>query len=140
MLIERSYLTLAVEQIEEINNILNNSLLSSVYLELTTAVNLAEAYLKTRDSIYWRNANVQTQKRVKKTLDNLLKQILNHVTESKKTFNQFCDEQERLKLKPSPEILKGLYQFKNKFREFENLLNEEYQEDINPRQLKLLEV
>jgi len=140
MLIEQSYLTLAVEQIEEINNILNNSLLSSVYLELTTAVNLAEAYLKTRDSIYWRNANVQTQKRVKKTLDNLLKQILNHVTESKKTFNLFCDEQERLKVKPNPEILKSLCQFKNKFREFENLLNEEYQEDINPRQLKLLEV
>lgn len=140
MLIEQSYLTLAVRELEAVTDIVQNDQLSSVYLELTTAVNLAEAYLKTRSSIYWKTANEQTKKRVQKTLDNLLKQILNHVKESKKTFNQFCDEQERLKLKPNPEILKSLCQFKNKFREFENLLQEEYQEDINPRQLKLLEV
>lgn len=133
MLIENCLLSLATEKIKTANLILQDQTLCSLHLELTLTLNLMEAYLKTRDSIYWRNANKATTNRVNHTLNKLFQDIKFHVHNSKALFNQFCSEQERLKTNPDPKIWASLKHFKRKFQEFESFLIEEYE----PTQLTL---
>jgi hypothetical protein len=74
----------------------NNPLIMGLFLELNLAGNLAEAYSKTYDSIFWHKADRQTKNRVKATLDDLALKIEAHLKEAIANFNLICEEQERL--------------------------------------------
>lgn len=136
MLIENCILTLCKEEIEQINNLEYNETISSLFLELTVAVSLTEAYYKIQNSIYWQTANKATTDRVKSTLKDLIIKISNHTNRAKALFNLYCDEREKLGIF-NHEIFKHLKHFKYKLLNFEMTLNEQHQEELNPSQLSL---
>lgn len=136
MLIESCLLTVAKKEIEQVTALDFSPTISSLFLELTVAVNLTEAYYKIHNSIYWKTANNATKNRVKATCQDLINKIMDHTQKAKVLFNSYCEEQEKLGTS-NPEIFKHLKLFKNKFLDFETTLNEQHQSEINPSQLSL---
>lgn len=137
MLIESCYLTVATEEIKKINSLEYNEFISSLFLELTVAISLSEAYYKIHNSIYWKTANKVTKNRVEATCQDLIVKILDHTSTAKNLFNAYCDEQDKLGGKINCEVFESLSKFRYKFESFERVLNSQHLEEINPTQLKL---
>lgn len=83
-------LAVAEKQIQEIG-INQDPLITSIFLELTTAVALAEAYSKIWNSIYWQTSRKATKERVSNTLNRIAFSINTHTLNAMTLFNEYCD-------------------------------------------------
>lgn len=129
---ENCLLALAKQQIQKIA--FQDELLSSILLELTLANALSEAYEKTFNSIYWRNARNSTKNRVSETLNNLAFKCFDHVNNAIKLFNEYCDKQAQLGTK----IDKEIYVFKVRLEAFlTEVDNSRHFYEVRTKQLKL---
>ncbi|MDJ1185271.1 hypothetical protein [Roseofilum casamattae] len=122
----------------ERSNKLNYS--SNIFKSLTQKLELgakrARDYHKKWDSIYWKNANAASKRRVKSALREIAWDVADAVRDSMNLFNQFCDEQAGLRSKmvwQIPKIRTSLF-----------LANDDlwatYSSQIKCRQLKLFDI
>jgi sensor domain CHASE-containing protein len=129
---EWALLATTSEAIKNVNN-KGNFLLTSLYLELTTASELSKAYDKIYNSIYWKESNTRTKKRVNETLNSMAFKIADHLEESIKLFNQIC-EQNQLENSTDSDLYYALANAKYKI----GTVYKSVQAFIEPKQLKLL--